>query len=332
MSTNLLKNPFKNINRYSGQLYHGTTKESAAKIMTDNFTMSSKNTLHLGQGVYFYDNEIYAIWWTLRDYMKKQSDDIEELDSDTGTNKKKWEEFYQKVYGYFEERFAVIETCFENVRCLDLDNVKNKLTLEEIYVKFYRKTIISKELKGLSVYEFLFKCSNFKDEYDMIVLTTNNYSTMIGRPKDHRLFPYMNLPYRIYCLKNIKAIKSVEKINIELENIEDCIHFVVLKNKLYEKKERRKMYKNNRIREISENYKFKEKIEDEANDGTISRRLVQGVFDFLDSLTDEEFERMLDECGNNDDNVPNGPFHMSREDYERVKDMDPETAVRELGW
>ncbi|MDV0446414.1 hypothetical protein MsAg5_02470 [Methanosarcinaceae archaeon Ag5] len=72
--------------------------------------------------------------------------------------------------------------------------------------------------------------------------------------------------------------------------------------------------------------------ETESDDGTISEELLQEVLDFIRNLSDEEFERILDECGNNDDEIPDGFLFMSRADYERTKHMTPEEAVKALGW
>ncbi|MDV0446415.1 hypothetical protein MsAg5_02480 [Methanosarcinaceae archaeon Ag5] len=143
------KNPFKNVNQYSGELYHGTTKTNAEKILSGGFMISSKGSLHLGQGVYFYDNEIYAMWWMLRDYMKKRLLEFEKGERD----ELEWEKICCETYRYFEENFAIIVSNFQNINYLDLDNEKNKAALSKIYNTIYQTKYLKNQYKDVSVYD-----------------------------------------------------------------------------------------------------------------------------------------------------------------------------------
>lgn len=58
------------------QLYHGTKKEKAEKILRDNkFVFRTSKKHYLGNGVYFYDNCKKAYWWPIIFYKieKEQS-------------------------------------------------------------------------------------------------------------------------------------------------------------------------------------------------------------------------------------------------------------------
>ncbi|MDV0446416.1 hypothetical protein MsAg5_02490 [Methanosarcinaceae archaeon Ag5] len=82
------------------------------------------------------------------------------------------------------------------------------------------------------------------------------------------------------------------------------------------------------IRETAETYQ----VDDDLDETVMSDELVDQIINCIKNMSEEEFDRIMDECGNNDDNVPTGPLFMSRADYERTKDMTPEEAVKALGW
>lgn len=62
---------------YKG-LYHGTTMESADKILHEGFNLSTSNKL-LGPGIYFYDIRKKAAWWASQTCRRKQESDKGEL-------------------------------------------------------------------------------------------------------------------------------------------------------------------------------------------------------------------------------------------------------------
>ncbi|WP_338098745.1 hypothetical protein [Methanolapillus africanus] len=314
---------FASVHRFTGELYHGTTKENAAKILQDNFTVSTKSSLHLGKGVYFFDNEMYAVWWMIRGDISKK---IETIACEKNAESDIDSDFCREIHKYFEMKFGVISVVFQDIRYLDLDNPKNKEIVAKAYKKFQQKNEMKTELKDFSIYDYLYDHSAVMNQYDMFVLTTNFYK--FGNRHDLNRF-HLDMPYKIYCVKNTGLFQNKTKVYISLEIIRKCLKFMILKEKIYGKRRRTKMENvKNEIHETTGQYRIKAESEEDV----LGEDFLQEVQELLDNMTLEEFYRVLDEYGNSDDDVPYGPFFMSCADYERLKGKDPAEIVKELGW
>lgn len=207
-------------------MFHGTHREYVASIIESGFNLSVGSDQYLGVGVYFFDNENFAIWWRL----KSEASIIEPIqkliDGESLT-----ENQLLILLDEFLYKFGVINVTFENVKILDLDNFKHKELFDKIYEKCYEKSS-KKEIFETAVYDIMFEEMGFKKIFDGIILTTNLYK-LIDIPIMKDIVPQAIIPYRIYCIKNSDKINNPCECSINGEHIDNCLRFMALRKRAF---------------------------------------------------------------------------------------------------
>ncbi|MDV0446201.1 hypothetical protein MsAg5_00280 [Methanosarcinaceae archaeon Ag5] len=222
--------PDENIQLFSGTLYHGTTKENAANILENNFLPSSNPNLHLGDGVYFYDNETYAIWWVIKKPVcKVPKDRLKKYISEQDLT------LCKDVFECFLKNLEIIVVEIENAKHLSLDDSANKRIFENFYQKLKGKNEQNQMLNNRSIYNVFFEWAPFKNEIDMASMTTNYYNFSKNRSPSNPMLPHEAYLYKIYCVKNIDILKKRKRLYMTPENIEYCLEFMIRKEQLFRK-------------------------------------------------------------------------------------------------
>jgi len=177
--------------------YHGTTAKNAESILeSGRFRHSSGNRHWLGDGVYFFAEEIHAYVWN-RDHCKSALKDISAA--------------------MLLERYAILKATLKDNRVFDLDTVECKLLFEEAYTRACNKLRKAPEVRcgeyaeGV-VLNLMFTHMDFDRDYDVVAATFrikgNRYDSS---PFQMRL---PGIPQRQICVKNTGAICTVEFDNI----------------------------------------------------------------------------------------------------------------------
>jgi hypothetical protein len=162
---------------YDKVLYHGTTVENREKIVKKKYFKISR-TYHpkknkaikydhwLGDGIYFFEDEIHAYDWILKKFndnegpIKKYRKDAYELSK----------LLFQK-YTILKSRIVADEN-----RIWNLDNPEDLITFKQICGDTYEKLKDDEEYKNRVISEgtfinMMFKKMEFKEKFDMVVHT-----------------------------------------------------------------------------------------------------------------------------------------------------------------
>ncbi|WP_338102635.1 hypothetical protein [Methanolapillus millepedarum] len=219
-----------NIQLFSGFLYHGTTKENAQKILENNFQISSNPKLHLGNGVYFYDDETYAVWWVLRNPVcKVPKGRLKRYISGQDLT------ICQDVYDCFLRELSVVAVEIENAKYLNLDDPINKKVFNKFYRRLNEKRNLVMLLDNYSIYDVFFDQESFKNKIDMVGMTTNYYNFSKNRSQSTPMLPHESYLYKIYCVKNTEILKKRKRLYITPEIIGYCLEFMVRKEQLFKR-------------------------------------------------------------------------------------------------
>lgn len=204
-------------------LYHGTARDSIKEILENGFVPSTGKKNYLGDGVYFYDSEIFAIWWRFKNERasKKATENL------LKKNKLREEELEELILR-FNEKNGIIASKFESITCLDMDNFKNKEIFNQIYQFIYGNEP-SEEIFETTIYNIMFEELDLKNKFDMIVLTTN-FHKLPANPNYKNKAPQANIPYRIYCVKKSDKITNMFESLVNKEQMDTYLNFMILKN------------------------------------------------------------------------------------------------------
>ncbi|WNY25270.1 hypothetical protein [Methanolapillus millepedarum] len=205
---------------YNGFLYHGTKKIHAQDILENNFKISTGEELHLGKGVYFYDNETFAAWWMLRKtYYKMPNEKLKKYISESDLS------ICEEMYNIFKEEFGIIIVKIENAGYLDLDNTNNKILFFKIFTEFMSKR--TQYFSNAAIYDQILKLIAPETKFDMVGFTTNIYELNKTQKIQKVKLPQDLVLYKIYCVKSIEILKKRKELNITRENIENCLNFMI---------------------------------------------------------------------------------------------------------
>ncbi|MCL2862589.1 MAG: hypothetical protein FWE54_00590 [Methanimicrococcus sp.] len=205
-------------------LFHGTYREFVGSIMSKGFIPSQEDKNYLGGGIYFYDGDMFSIWWRFKDEecIKRPLEtlmDDEDLENEELT----------ELTSLFSEKYGVMTFEANSLNLLDMDNFMNKEMFDKLYTKFYQKSFQNKIFET-TVYDFLFEKMGLKKKFDGIILTTNLYKLLNIDP--YRNFvPQAIIPYRIYCIKNSDITINTFEYMIDTTDMDTCLRFMVLKEK-----------------------------------------------------------------------------------------------------
>ena len=196
---------------YNKVLYHGTTVESGEKIVKNKyFKISStyrpkKNKAveydhWLGNGVYFFEDEIHAYDWILKMFNTKYKHIIENCKDIYELSK----ELFQK-YTILKSRIVADEN-----RIWNLDNPEDLMIFLKICDEIYEKLKDDEEYKNRVISDgtfinVMFEKMGFKKKFDIVI-----YTFGFSRPKR----PYQTfiklIPQKQVCVKNPKVVKSID--------------------------------------------------------------------------------------------------------------------------
>jgi len=179
--------------------YHGTTTPKAKNILESGRFLDSKGDRHwLGNGVYFFAEELHAYLWNRNQFKNKtKCFDTKEL----------------------LDQYEILCAEIQNERNFDLDIAEYKLIFEEAY----RKAVVM--LAGASspnrnicaegvILNLMFTRMGFDNDFDLVTATfqvkIKRYDSM---PLSSRL---RGIPQRQICVKNCSIISKVTPDDISL--------------------------------------------------------------------------------------------------------------------
>lgn len=123
--------------------YHGTTMDSAKKIIKDNaFLISNKNDEWLGEGIYFYEKYSDAIKWELKDKHKSEAvlhviveiNNDEYIDFDSDEGKKLFEGMMRIIK---EENIVIDDKSSQKNQCSTMNYIwQNNPNIKVIFASF----------------------------------------------------------------------------------------------------------------------------------------------------------------------------------------------------
>lgn len=174
--------------------YHGTTTESAQKILKENFKIPEVKKLNywLGKGAYIFLEDIFAFKWCVHEYKR----------------------IYKKEFTLAEvNEMSIIEAKLEydENRILDLTYFKGQSLFDETYNKILQSNKYSDELKknpnyaACIVIDYMFDVLNFYKYYDLVKqiyrINIENYFGVTTKRES-------GIPQYQLCVKNNKIVKD----------------------------------------------------------------------------------------------------------------------------
>ena len=209
---------------HENNLYHGTHKRFSDDILRNGFKESKGDKEWLGDGIYFYLEDILAFKWAWLKYSKG------EIDENTVKN---------------SISIMKVELIKDKIKIFDLDLFEHKLIYERIYKGINKKVLETKLEKGGCaegiVLNIMFKELNdfLKLNYNIVKATFSiphkKYKKVIKseqnkayKDKTHRL---TFVPEIQICVKNKNVIKNIEIYNYN-EKIKYFVNLVNNNNNL----------------------------------------------------------------------------------------------------
>lgn len=183
---------------YSWQLYHGTNIERGNRMLANEMMEESIGDRHwLGDGSYFYEDDIYAYKWIsdmFKSKFKRKYINVEELFNN-----------YIIIFGILN---------IKKERVFDLENPQHKILFDRVMDNCKRKQEFSKKYANCKVPDgvtinIMFNILGYKDKYDvvkaMFIMRQDKYRDGASR------LNYM--PEKQICLKNISLFKPKQKFD-----------------------------------------------------------------------------------------------------------------------
>lgn len=191
---------------YSWKLYHGTNIKRGNRMLANEMMEESIGDRHwLGDGSYFYEDDIYAYKW-ISDMFKA-----------------KFERKYSNVKELFNNYiiiFGILD--IKKERVFDLENPQHKILFDRVMDNCKRKQEFSEKYANCKVPDgvtinIMFNILGYKDKYDvvkaMFIMRQDKYRDGASR------LNYM--PEKQICLKNISLFKPKQKF----ECLDKCDEF-----------------------------------------------------------------------------------------------------------
>jgi hypothetical protein len=179
---------------YCGVLYHGTDKKSAKSIIAENFKPSEGDNHWLGNGIYFFEDDVHAYHWILEKYVKNKNILPHKL--------------RKSVFKDNKILCACIE--IDKNRIFDLDKLKYYI----IYVSSYREVMSEIDDEGKPVPDgafinLLFDDMGFGEDYDIVKYTFHFPKRQLNNGREMRSANIVP-PQTQICVKNYDIIKDVK--------------------------------------------------------------------------------------------------------------------------
>ncbi len=198
--------------------FHGTLKENKESIENNGFKKSiSTDKQHwLGEGVYFFEDEYYAVEWNVLDIKKKRKEGINLKPSD-----------------YIILKAFIM--CNSN-KMLDMSSPEGivlykyfKDKLKEKYIKEGNQSEINK-LNGRSTKFWMNALADngFFDEFDVLLASYVRTIQELGKNDDD----FIKNHQRQICVRETKCIYSVREYN-DIDRVKD-LYRIIIKNRKIE--------------------------------------------------------------------------------------------------
>ena len=199
---------------YNKVLYHGTTLENGEKIIKSKYfkisrTYYKKNKKTnevmkcdhwLGDGIYFFEDEIHAYDWILKQFNKY----VHPI--------KKYRQDVSKLAEHLFQKYAILKSqiIVDDDRIWDLDNPEDLLTYFEICDELYEMLKDDEEYKNRVISDgtfinIMFEKMRFKEKFDMVIFTFK-----FDRPRRPYQAFIRAIPQKQVCVKNPEVIKSID--------------------------------------------------------------------------------------------------------------------------
>lgn len=177
------------------KLYHGTEIEKTEKIVgSQSFRPSSGDEHWLGDGIYFYEEKMYAIRWLCIVYNRKYQG-----------HTPKFENVIAK-YGIVLANIDVTED-----RVFDLTKTEYKIIFDAVHketIKKYKPK--NGEMVDGAVLNYMFYRMGYKKKFDIIKAIFIHEDNDISISNTRLAY----IPETQYCVVNSSIIKKIEHINI----------------------------------------------------------------------------------------------------------------------
>ncbi len=148
--------------------YHGTNINSFNKILKDNKMNPSRGDNHwLGDGVYFYDDVVYAYYWIYTQFNNRYKNNLSENNN---------------IYNEFKIISSKLK--MESEKIFNLDSIINKTIFDTTYENCVNKKIQSQRFKDCEmadgvVINIMFNELGYNKNYNVVIASfsrrTKNY-------------------------------------------------------------------------------------------------------------------------------------------------------------
>lgn len=194
-------------------LYHGTTRSNAEIILSSQFIKPSAGDRHwLGDGVYFYKEDIMAYNWCFYEYRKTKSiSSMEEINPD---------EIYKN------HSILLVKTNIESERIFDLNLVEHQIVFAKCIENLKEKKPFENNnsyAEGL-ILNLMFNELGFNEKFDMVI--GNFYKKEYPFPFGKKRIPIIT--EQQICIKKENCIKSIADFNYKekISSYNDLLGFI----------------------------------------------------------------------------------------------------------
>lgn len=198
--------------------YHGTLRENKNSIEDNGFDKSistDKNQQWLGEGVYFFEDEYYAVDWNVLDIKRNIKKGID-----------------LKVFDYIIFKASII--CNAN-KMLDMSSPEGvelykyfKCKLKQKYIKEGKQIEIEKlDKRSTKFWMNALSDNGFFDEFDVLLASYIRSKQKIGKNDDD----FIKNHQRQICVKELKCIYNLREYN-DIDRIKDLYRIIIRNRKM----------------------------------------------------------------------------------------------------
>ncbi|MDA3732883.1 hypothetical protein PBV87_15510 [Niameybacter massiliensis] len=182
---------------FNEHLYHGTGRERGDRMLSNQMMEVSVGEHHwLGDGSYFFDEQLYAYKWI----------------SDMYKNKFRQQPQNKNLI----ENYSILDAHIkvEKKRLLDLSKAEYKMMFDQVYTLMHKHQEYSNTFDKVAIADgivinYMFNNLGFDEDFDVVsalfIQNSRNYSAVGTR------LGYM--PQKQFCIKNLNVIDVIEEVN-----------------------------------------------------------------------------------------------------------------------
>lgn len=187
-------------------MYHGTERKRGQDMISKNHMKKSVGDYHwLGDGVYFYQEHIYAFRWIYKMYVSRYKDEPSNYDD------------LIKKYMIIEAELVV-----EDGRIFSFSNIEHKLLFDSVVSACNEKKRFEDEIIDGAVINLMFNEMKYGKEYDIVEAPFIHKDKVNSELNLNSRLNY--LPEIQICVKNISVIKKCREYDSSSEG-EKCMDF-----------------------------------------------------------------------------------------------------------